>query len=44
VFGSGGLDRYRAGIIGKFGDLHNTPDRASDYSAPYAAIAARTCN
>src|SRR5271167_4370759 len=39
--GAAVLPRYRARIIGKFRDLHNTPDRASASSARYAAIAAR---
>jgi hypothetical protein len=31
--GAAVLPRYWAGIIGKFRDLHNTPDQASAYSA-----------
>jgi hypothetical protein len=42
--GAAVLPRYWAGIIGKFRDLHNTPDQASAYSSIYAAIAARTFN
>jgi hypothetical protein len=32
-WGAAVLPRYWAAIIGKFEDLHNTPDRASAYSA-----------
>jgi hypothetical protein len=38
--GAAVLPRFRDRIIGKFRDLHNTPDWASAYCALYAAIAA----